>query len=104
MSVKVLTEQHLEFLRLKGGCTGSSESTLVKMPHFIEITLWLNCIVVFMCVVCFFVLLCLFRLLPWAGLRSVIIRIHHECEDVNKRIIPGDHRLASRGLPIDDKE
>ena len=32
-SVKVLTEQHLEFLSLKGDCTGSSESTLVKMPH-----------------------------------------------------------------------
>ena len=33
MSVKLLTEQHLEFLSLKGGCRGSSESTLVKMPH-----------------------------------------------------------------------
>ena len=33
MSVKLLTVQHLEFLSLTGGCTGSSESTLVKMPH-----------------------------------------------------------------------
>ena len=33
MSVKLLTEQHLELLCVKGGCTGSSESTLVKMPH-----------------------------------------------------------------------
>ena len=33
MIVKLLTEQHLESLSLKGGCTGSSESTLVKMPH-----------------------------------------------------------------------
>ena len=33
MSVKLLTEQHLEFLILKGDCTGCSESTLVKMPH-----------------------------------------------------------------------
>ena len=33
MSVMLLTEQHLEFLSLKGGCTGLSESTLVKMPH-----------------------------------------------------------------------
>ena len=33
MSVKLLTEHHLEFLSLKGGCTGSSESVLVKMPH-----------------------------------------------------------------------
>ena len=33
MSVKLQTEHRLEFLSLKGGCTGSSESTLVKMPH-----------------------------------------------------------------------
>ena len=33
MSVKLLTEHDLEFLSLKGCCTGSSESTLVKMPH-----------------------------------------------------------------------
>ena len=33
MSVTLLTDHHLEFLSLKGGCTGSSESTLVKMPH-----------------------------------------------------------------------
>ena len=33
MTVKLLTEHRLEFLSLKGGCTGSSESTLAKMPH-----------------------------------------------------------------------
>ena len=33
MNVKVLTEHFLEFLSLTGGCTGSSESSLVKMPH-----------------------------------------------------------------------
>ena len=33
MCVKLLTEHHLGFLSLKGGCTGSSESTLVKMPY-----------------------------------------------------------------------
>ena len=33
MSVKLLTEHHLEFLSLKGGCTGSSESTFVKLSH-----------------------------------------------------------------------
>ena len=33
MIVKLLAEQHLEFLSTKGGCRGSSESTLVKMPH-----------------------------------------------------------------------
>ena len=33
MNIKLLIKQHLEFLSLKGGCTGSSEFTLVKMPH-----------------------------------------------------------------------
>ena len=33
MIVKLLTEHHLEFLSLKGGCRGSSESTHVKMSH-----------------------------------------------------------------------
>ena len=33
MIVKLLTEYHLEFLSLKRDCRGSSESTLVKMPH-----------------------------------------------------------------------
>ena len=33
MSVKLLTEHHLRFLSLKGGCRGSPEPTLVKMVH-----------------------------------------------------------------------
>ena len=33
MIVKLLTEHHLEFLSLKGGCIGSSESTLFKMSN-----------------------------------------------------------------------
>ena len=33
MIVKLLTEHHSEFLSLKGGCTGWSESTLFKMSH-----------------------------------------------------------------------
>ena len=28
-----MAELHLEFLSLEEGCTGMSESTLVKMPH-----------------------------------------------------------------------
>ena len=36
MSVKLLTEHHLEFLSLKGGYTGSSESTHAKMPHCLK--------------------------------------------------------------------
>ena len=33
MIVKLLTEHHLEFISLTGGCRGSSESTLVKMTN-----------------------------------------------------------------------
>ena len=33
MIVKLLTEHVLEFLSVKGGFTGSPESTHVKMPH-----------------------------------------------------------------------
>ena len=33
MIVKLLTEHHLEFLSLKEGCRGLSESTLVKMSN-----------------------------------------------------------------------
>ena len=36
MTVQLLTEHHLEFLSLKGGCTGSSESSPVKMPHCLK--------------------------------------------------------------------
>ena len=53
MIVKLLTEHHLEFLSSKGGCRGSSESTLVKMSnclkshalaHFIEKSLKCTCL------------------------------------------------------------
>ena len=59
MIVKLLTEHHLEFLSLKGGCRGSSKSTLVKsqivgnlMPRLVSFNLlvsgvwtnaWLRC-------------------------------------------------------------
>ena len=33
MIVKLPTEYHLEFLSITGDCTGSSESTLVKMSN-----------------------------------------------------------------------
>ena len=33
MTDKLLAEQCFEVLSLKGGCTGSSESICVKMPH-----------------------------------------------------------------------
>ena len=34
MSVELLAEHYLEFLSVKGGCTGLSDSTLVKMSHW----------------------------------------------------------------------
>ena len=36
--VKLLTEHHLEILSLKGGCAGSSESSLVENATSLEIT------------------------------------------------------------------
>ena len=36
MTVKLLTEHHLKFLSISGGCTGSSESSHVKMPHCLK--------------------------------------------------------------------
>ena len=33
LNIKLLTSHNLQFLSLKEGYTGSSESTLVKMPH-----------------------------------------------------------------------
>ena len=41
MIVKLVTERHLEFLSLKGGYRGSSESTHVKMPHCWKSLHWL---------------------------------------------------------------
>ena len=48
MIVKLRTEHDLEFLSIKGGCTGWSESTLVKMSHWwkkrVTAQLWFICI------------------------------------------------------------
>ena len=41
MTDKLLTEHHLDFLRLKGGCRGSSESTHVKMHIVGSLMPWL---------------------------------------------------------------
>ena len=44
LGVKQLTEHNLEFLSLKGGCTGSSESTLVKILHCWKSRVTAHCI------------------------------------------------------------
>ena len=49
MSGEPLTEYHLELLSLKGGCTCSSESTLVKIPHC-----WKSHVTAQLCFHCYF--------------------------------------------------
>ena len=44
LAVKLLTEHHLGFLRLKGACTGSSESALVKCHIVGNHVSWLICL------------------------------------------------------------
>ena len=44
MIVKLLTESHLEFLSLKGGCRGSSKSTHVKMSRWKSHAMAHNCV------------------------------------------------------------
>ena len=46
LGVKPLTEHHLEFLSLKGGYIGLSESTFVKLPHC-----WKSCVTTQICVI-----------------------------------------------------
>ena len=53
-----MTEHHLEILSLKGGCTVSSESILVKMPHcwksdVVALIFLLLCVFVFFCFLVF---------------------------------------------------
>ena len=40
-TVKLLIEQYFEVLCLKGGCTGSSESTPVKIPHCLNSNIYM---------------------------------------------------------------
>ena len=58
MSVKLLTEQYLEYLSLKGSCAVSSESTLDKMPHCCKshVTAQMSSV-------------CLCLVVPWVGLQ-----------------------------------
>ena len=41
MTVKLLTEHHLEFLSLKGGCTGSSHSSFALFLTLYKIVVYL---------------------------------------------------------------
>ena len=72
MIVKLLTEHHLEFLSLKGGCTGSSESTLVKMPHCWKsrVVAQFNCLFVVMWLLVFCT--CIFLTMLRVGMQCMI--------------------------------
>ena len=50
MTVKLVTKQYLEFLSLKGGCKGLSESTLVKMAHYWRSHVAAQIKIVFICI------------------------------------------------------
>ena len=69
MSIKLLTELHLQFLGFKGGCADWSESTLVKTAHCCksqvaaQICSWCRVAVS---------VLCLFLAVPWVGLWSLL--------------------------------
>ena len=41
MNIKLLTENHLEFLSLKMGCRGLSVSTLVKLGNHMSLLIYL---------------------------------------------------------------
>ena len=49
MNNKLLTKHNLEFLSLEGGCTGSSGSTLARMPHCLKshVTAHINVVFLF---------------------------------------------------------
>ena len=76
MTLRPLTKHHLNFLSLKGGCTCSSESTHVKMPHCWKshVTAKLSfdpcisdscLIIVFLCLFCQLFIFVLFVSLLW---------------------------------------
>ena len=76
MIVKLLTEQHLEFLSLKGGCRGSSESSLVKMPH---------------CWKCHATAHILFRLDKIHNINMYMYKLKDKNEIWNLKLISSDH-------------
>ena len=65
MIVKLLTEHHLEFLSLKEGCRGSSESTLVKMSNCWKSNAAAHIIPSWLLLVMFIVFLLLSHVVSW---------------------------------------
>ena len=121
MTFKLLKEQHLEFLSLKGSCTGSSESTHFKMPHCWKLHVAAHYTDQ---EIRFFYLSCMYQSLKEtsmltykAGQMSKLSNTHEFEGRIEKsvprisiwhheaieKIRPEDRRLATRGLPSDDK-
>ena len=76
MTVKLLTEYHLEFLSLTRGCIVSPESTLVQMPHCLRSHV-AACIILTICGIlfmhCFFLLAWLGTMLSKLGLLKLTV-------------------------------
>ena len=92
MRVELLNEHQLEFLSLKGGCTGSSESTLVKMPHC-----WKSHVVAHMSL---FLSVVIEKLERMISTRPNIKHLEHKKmnqQEQNRRLRP-DSSLSHRGL------
>ena len=91
MTVKLLTKHNLEFLSLKEGWTGSSESTHVKIPHCWKSHVGDNA-----------------KGTSWHVCQSKTISIHHECKGGIKKIsvprITDWHHEACSVMTIGDRE
>ena len=99
MTIKLLTEQHLEFLSLKGGCTGSSESIHVKMPYcgISNVTAHIHYFIIFLTSYCdkqssgIFLALIDERPLNWANGRKNISKFF---------TLNGPFEMKKKGMPL----
>ena len=92
MTVKLQTKHHLEFLSLKGGYTGSYESTSVKMPHW-----WKSRVTPRICPVFRYGA---FRLIDLPGLKKVMpVTMENFLEHVEKSTSDGVNKLRYDWLP-----
>ena len=105
MNVKLLTEHHLEFLILNRGCTGSSESTLVKIQYCCKS----NSVAYFMCFTVYYADLCI------NSVKSTSEGININYTDITKckigwyvtkrmdhwcSVVKGKSQLSGRDFPV----
>ena len=86
MSVELLTQHYMEFLSTKGCCTGSCESTPVKIPHC-----WKSHVAAFsvLCLLCLYARLFICALWSPAGkgLTSWLPFVVYNCEFVTFQLV-----------------